>query len=156
TRTQAYDHVFTIPGYYVVNDSGTIYVAPNVAVQLRVTASTFNPNYIYVAGTSNTAGSLQVYMEGATANLGTTDMTQSGRAINMAFFGMPTCTSVNYNGSGDFTGLIYAPEADFHLAGGGSSVVNFVGASVTKTVQINGHYLFHYDESLKNSGFSSG
>ncbi|MDB6068323.1 MAG: hypothetical protein JWR26_4531 [Pedosphaera sp.] len=147
---QSYDHVFTLPGNYVVNDSGTIYVGTNATVTIRATASTFNPNSIYVAGTGSSAGALRIYMEGSSATLGTSDMTQSGLAKNIAFFGMPTCTSVSYKGNGDFTGLIYAPEADFQLAGGGSGIIDFIGSSVSRTVQMNGHYHFHYDESLKS------
>ncbi|MDB6067289.1 MAG: hypothetical protein JWR26_3497 [Pedosphaera sp.] len=153
---QSYDHVFTIPGNYVVADSGTIYVGTNVTVTIRATASTFNPNRVYVAGTGSSAGSLTIYMEGSSATLGTDDMTQSGLAKNIAFFGMPSCTSVSYKGNGDFTGLIYAPEADFQLAGGGSGIIDFIGSSVSKTVQMNGHYHFHYDESLKNFILSNG
>jgi hypothetical protein len=155
-NSQSYDHVFTIPGYYTVNDNGTIYVGPNVAVQIQATASTFNPNYVYVAGTGSSAGSLKIYMEGSTATLGTDDMTQSGLAKNIAFFGMPTCTSISYKGNGDFTGLIYAPQADFQLAGGGNGIIDFIGSSVSKTVQMNGHYHFHYDESLKNFILENG
>ena len=70
---------------------------------------------------------------------------------------MPNCTSLDYKGNGDFyPGVIYAPEADFHLAGGGSSAMDFIGSSVTKTIQMNGHYNFHYDESLKKTGQNLG
>jgi hypothetical protein len=44
---------------------------------------------------------------------------------------------------------MYFPEADFQLSGGGSGILDFVGSSVTKTVQMNGHYHFHFDEALK-------
>ena len=45
-------------------------------------------------------------------------------------------------------GTIYAPHADFTLGGGGKDTIDFVGSSVTKTVKMNGHYKFHYDENL--------
>ncbi len=32
---------------------------------------------------------------------------------------------------------------------GDSTVTDFVGASVSRTVRMNGHFKFHYDESLK-------
>jgi len=55
---------------------------------------------------------------------------------------------------GTFTGVIYAPSAALSLKGGGNSDQDFSGASVTKTVTMNGHFKFHYDESLGrlNSG----
>jgi hypothetical protein len=46
--------------------------------------------------------------------------------------------------------VIYAPDAAFSLGGGGNNNYDFVGGSVTKTVSINGHFNFHYDECLKN------
>jgi hypothetical protein len=145
----SYDHVFMTSGYYQVADDKTIYVGTNVTVKLLVTVD-FSPNYIRVAGDGNTAGQLWVYMAGGSATLGTDDMTESGLAKNLRFYGLPSCTSLKYNGNGDFTGLIYAPSADFQLNGGGSSDVDFIGSSVTKVVQMNGHYHFHYDESLKD------
>ena len=36
--------------------------------------------------------------------------------------------------------------------GGGAQVYDFVGASVTRSVTLNGHYNFHYDEQLEKSG----
>ncbi|HSH14605.1 MAG TPA: hypothetical protein VLD18_01130, partial [Verrucomicrobiae bacterium] len=43
---------------------------------------------------------------------------------------------------------IYAPQAHLSLGGGGSTAYDFVGASVSRTVQMNGHFNFHYDEAL--------
>jgi hypothetical protein len=67
----------------------------------------------------------------------------------MVFLGTPNCTSLKYSGNGDFTGAMYFPEADFQLSGGGSGITDFIGSSVTRTVQMNGHYHFHFDEALK-------
>jgi hypothetical protein len=154
--SQNYDHVYTKAGDYAVNDSGTIYVGTNVAVRLHITVGTFNPNQIYVAGVGATAGKMLAYVESPSVSLGTDDMTQSGVAKNMAFFGTTNCTSLSYKGNGDFTGVIYVPDAAFQLAGGGSGIIDFIGASVSRTVQMNGHYHFHYDESLKNSEWNNG
>jgi hypothetical protein len=153
---KAYNHVFLIAGDYTVTDNGSIYVATNISVRLKVTTSSFSPSAIYVAGTGATAGKLAAYLTGTSATLGTEHMTQSGVAVNMAFFGMPSVTDLAYKGNGDFTGVMYMPSADFHLAGGGSGTIDFIGASVTKTIQMNGHYNFHYDESLKKAPFNNG
>jgi hypothetical protein len=162
-----YAHVFTspldsstTPGNYTIPDSGDIYVGTNVSVRLNITHPNFSPNNIYVAGvTTAEAGKMIGYLNGPpgqSATLGTTDMTQSGKAANLAFLGLPNCTSLSYKGNGDFTGVIYAPEAAFQLAGGGSGIIDFIGSSVTKTVQMNGHYHFHYDENLKKTGPNNG
>jgi hypothetical protein len=151
-----YDHVFSYPGDYSIADNGTIYVGTNVHVRLNITVSTFKPNYIYVAGKGAFAGKMTAYLSGQNATLGTEHMTQSGKAENLAFLGLPTCKDIAYKGNGDFTGVIYAPQADFQLAGGGSGYIDFIGSSVTKTVQMNGHYHFHYDENLKKVGPNNG
>jgi len=66
--------------------------------------------------------------------------------------GLSTNTKLNLSGNSQFTGAIYAPNADFNLGGGGSEVYDFIGSSVTKSVTLNGHYNFHYDEQLEKSG----
>ncbi len=79
-----------------------------------------------------------------------------GNATNFYYFGLPSNTDVSFGGNAAFTGVIYAPQADFHLGGGGSTTYDFVGASVTKTVHMNGHFKFHYDEALRRHGPSRG
>ena len=161
---QAYDYVFPDSPVPVAYDchmpkNGDIYVGTNVSVRLNVSVSKYAPNDIYVAGTGKAAGKLTAFLNGPpgqTCTLGTTDKTQSGLAANLAFLGLPNCTTLNYNGNGDFTGVMYFPEADFHLAGGGGGIIDFIGSSVSKTVQMNGHYHFHYDESLKKVGPNTG
>jgi len=97
---------------------------------------------------------LQIFMEGDTLSLsgGAVIDNASGHADRFYLFGLPTCTSISFGGNGNFYGAIYAPEADFSLGGGGSDTWDFVGASVTKTVTMNGHFYFHYDENLQRVG----
>ena len=42
------------------------------------------------------------------------------------------------------------------MNGGGNNTIDFIGASITKTARLNGHFNFHYDEALKNVGPSRG
>jgi len=152
---KTYDHVFLAPangGFYTLRDSGDIYVGTNVFITVRVVnnVGTFAPNNLFVAGSSTNSGKFVAYVDCPTVNLGTSDQPQSGVAGNMVFMGTPNCTSLNYKGNGDFTGAMYMPEANFQLAGGGSGTpLDFIGSAVTKSVQMNGHYHFHYDEALK-------
>ena len=48
-------------------------------------------------------------------------------------------------------GAIYAPEAVLTLNGGGNNS-NLQGAAIVKSVTLNGHYDFHYDEALASWG----
>ena len=68
------------------------------------------------------------------------------------YYGLPNNTSVDVSGNGTFTGVLYAPSAAMSLSGGGSSDEDFTGAAIAKTVTMNGHFNFHYDEALKKFG----
>ena len=80
----------------------------------------------------------------------------SGHPERFYLYGLPTCTSVTFGGNGSFYGCVYAPEAAFGLGGGGSDTWDFVGSSVTQSVQMNGHYNFHFDENLRAIGPARG
>jgi hypothetical protein len=141
-------------------NSGDIYIGTNRNVVLNVTAPKYAPTTIYCAGTGSSAATLLAFLNGPPGQSCTLnvpgDISQRRLSKDFAFLGLPNCTSLFYNGNGDFTGVMYFPEADFHLAGGGSGIINFIGSSVTKTVQMNGHYNFHYDENLKKVGPNTG
>lgn len=154
-----YDYVFTSDksGNYLIPKSGSIYVATNATVALNVTASSFSPSSIYIAGDGSSSGKLAVYMQGQSLDLSGNDLVEGGNPARLAFYGLPTCTSISFNGNGAFAGVIYAPEADYTLTGSGSSTaVDITGATVTRTVTLNGHFNFHYDENLRNVGPSRG
>jgi hypothetical protein len=101
--------------------------------------------------------SLKIYMSGGTARFaGTGIINENGNAASFYYFGLPGNTSINFAGNFDITGVIYAPLADFQLGGGGATMLDFIGASVTKSVRMNGHYRFHYDENLARNGMARG
>jgi hypothetical protein len=134
-------------GNYTVSGlSGSIYVS-NVSVTLKLTGNA-SPPVVYVAGTGATAGQLTIYMDGPTFSIGGSSFVDGGNATNLTYYGTTNNTQINISGNAAYTGTIYAPEADFKLSGGGTTVYNFVGASLTKSVKMNGHFKFHYDENL--------
>jgi hypothetical protein len=75
-----------------------------------------------------------------------------GYARNLQIYGLPTCTSISVRGGGQFCGTIYAPQADFAGGGGGTSTTHFYGSLITKSVVVNGHCEYHYDENLMVNG----
>lgn len=104
-----------------------------------------------------TNASLIIYMGGASASIGGNGLANlTGNAANFAYLGLPTNTALSFGGNGSFTGVVYAPNANFTLGGGGNDIHDFIGSSVTKTVTMNGHFHFHYDESLANSQWARG
>jgi Tfp pilus assembly protein PilX len=160
-----YDVVFPdspVPKYYDCNmtKSSDMYIGTNCNVRLNVTALKYSPANIYVAGAGTNEAKLMAFLNGPPGQSCTLNSpgnaSKQRLAKDYAFLGLPNCTDLTYNGNGDFTGVMYFPEADFHLAGGGSGTIDFIGSSVTRTVQMNGHYNFHYDESLKKVGPNNG
>jgi len=73
-------------------------------------------------------------------------------ALHFQYYGLPTNTQLNMTGNASFTGVIYAPNTNLKLGGGGNNEYDLVGSTVTKTVAMNGHMNFHYDEALKDWG----
>ena len=156
TSTDTYAHILDDGNYQLssvsmsgnekmlIRGEATLYVTGDVSV-------TGNAQIIILPG-----GSLRLFVAGANADLsGNGVMNQNDDATKFSYYGLPTNTSLRMTGNAAFTGSIYAPNADFHLGGGGADIYDCVGATVTKTVQMNGHFNFHYDERLgRTGGFS--
>jgi hypothetical protein len=105
----------------------------------------------------NTNASLQVYVDAPSAAIGGNGVANNpGNATNFFYYGTEKNTRLAFSGNGEFTGVIYAPYAAFGLNGGGGGTQDFIGASITGTVQMNGHFNFHYDENLEKVGPSRG
>jgi hypothetical protein len=152
-----YDFVLGTSGNWQLPGWGNqaLLVKSNVQAVLLVTGD------ISMAGKSSitiqTGGVLKLYMQGGSASLGGNGILNGNSyATNFFYYGLPSNTSLTLQGNGQFTGVIYAPSADFKLGGGGNNAQDFVGASVTSTVTMNGHFNFHYDESLGNLGGKRG
>jgi hypothetical protein len=98
--------------------------------------------------TIETNASLQLYMAGNSATLaGQGVMNRTGKASAMSYWGLPTNRQVKLQGNSEFTGTVYAPQAELVLGGGGGNITDFSGASVSGSVKVGGHFNFHYDES---------
>jgi hypothetical protein len=149
---------FTSSGDYFTADSNdNILVQPGVTVRLRVDATSFSPNDVHILETNGVSGTLIIYQVSGSCNLRGSNSpdVDSGRARNFWYYGLPGVTSITYGGNSSFTGVIYAPGADLKLNGGGANI-GLIGSSITKTIAMNGHYDFHFDEDLLTSGPSRG
>ena len=148
-----YSYIFKTNGDYFINNlNGNVYVSTNAHVRLKINNSYNTSSQVIRLDVNN--ATLQIFMLGSTFSLGGGALIDnpSGHAERFYLFGLPSCTSISFGGNGNFYGAIYAPEADFTLGGGGSSTWDFVGSSVTKSVTMNGHFNFHYDETLQRVG----
>jgi hypothetical protein len=152
-----YNFVFGGSSFYKVqNLSGKVYVAPGANVVI----------YVPPDGTVNFTGQGQIvlgdgakvklYVGASSATLGGNGVINPGSALNFIYYGLPSNTSLSFNGNAAFTGAIYAPQAAFSLGGGGNNAIDFSGASVTASVTMNGHFNFHFDEALSRLGPDDG
>ena len=163
-----------IPASGTVNGTNYTYVLGNGNYQLSSLGLTGKEEVIVtgnavllVTGNVSMAGqaqiliasnaSLNLYVGGASASLAGNGIANSNsNATNFWYWGLPGNTSLSLSGNAAFTGVIYAPNAAFTLGGGGNNTYDFVGASISASVKMNGHFKFHYDENLARVGPSRG
>ena len=116
-------------------------------------------DFIMAGGSSITilpGASLRLYVGGAKTEI--TTLNNAGNCATFSYFGLPANTSVTLSGNDILLGVIYAPNAEFTLAGSGDPKipVDFQGACAVNTIKFNGHYNFHFDENLRRKGPASG
>jgi hypothetical protein len=138
---------FSTSGDYYIAGSNDILVQPGVTARVRVDTTTFSPANIHIISTNGTSGTLIVYQVSGSASMSGNTTVDSGRPRNFWYYGLPGVTSVTYGGTSSFIGVMYAPEANLTLNGGGNNN-GVIGASITKTITMNGHYDFHFDQDL--------
>ena len=144
-------NTFTSNGYYYVNNSNPIYVAPGVTSVVQVATTSFNPSFVNIGGGTTNSGTLIIYQDSGSATLGGNS---GGGAIgnrpeNFIYYGLTNVTSVTLSGTSTFIGAIYAPEATLTLNGGGKAN-NLEGSAIVYSATMNGHYNIWYDEALAN------
>jgi hypothetical protein len=152
-----YQHVLAT-GNYIMDDldlkgNKAICVSGNAVLYVKADFSISGNAFLYIAP----GGTLTLYVGGATKIAGNGVANAGTCATNFAYYGLPSNTSIDMGGNAAFVGMIYAPNAALSLGGGGaSSDYDFVGASVTASVKLNGHYNFHYDEAVGRNGPTKG
>ncbi len=150
-------HQITTDGYYLINDvsypSATIEVATGVKAAFNVTSTTFSPTSVLIHGGTTNSGTAKIYLNGpaSISIAGNTAIDSSNRPENLWYYGLPSLTSASFSGTSTFVGVLYAPEAGLTLNGGGGNI-GVVGSTVAGRITMNGHYDFHYDESLGTNG----
>ena len=101
--------------------------------------------------------SLKLYVKAPDVSIGGNGIVnENADASTLMYFGLPSNRDIKIAGNGALRGVIYAPDALLTLSGGGNNVLDFMGATITRAVKVNGHYNFHYDEAtarLFNRGF---
>jgi hypothetical protein len=153
TTTDNYNYVLRTGNYqmYSVTMSGdeTMIVLGDAVLYVEGNFSMTGKSRLIIAP----GASLKLYVGGPSAKFaGNGIMNENADATKFSYFGLPSNTELAFSGNASLTGSIYAPNADFTLNGGGNDVYDFVGASVTRSVAMHGHFNFHYDEALGRKG----
>ena len=156
TKGTHYDYAFIHDqtSYDVSSLNGSIYVASNVNVTLKVSDNNATINNLKVAGSGNSAATLTIYMAGTNFTLNGKTTVQNQNATNLCYFGSSSNTSINLNfslnGTTNFYGTIYAPSANVTNTGDYNTNVPyaFTGAVIAGSIQQVGNLKFHFDDHL--------
>ena len=141
TTVTYYNYILDSLNYQIADLSGSVYVRGNAV--LYVTSSANMSGIVIQPGQT-----LKLYSAAANVTLAGN---LNGYASAFQYWGLPSNTSLDIGGNGTFTGTVYAPEAALTMHGGGNNTVDFIGASITQSVSMVGHFNFHYDETLGQS-----
>lgn len=147
-------HSITNSGNYIISDQNPIDIQPGVTAVFNVTTSTgYNPTSIQIHGGTTNSGTAYIYMNGppSLTMAGNSAVDASNRPENLKYFGLPSLTSVSFSGNAQFTGVLYAPEANMTLNGGGNNSLDVMGSLVVNTLTVNGKFMVHYDEALSTN-----
>jgi hypothetical protein len=129
---------------FMITAPTTLWVKGSVS-GLNVVFAGTNASLVLYVGRPATAGDTLSLAGNGTLN-------SPGYARNLQIFGLPSLTSINMQGNAAWTACIYAPNATAICGGGGNNTQDAAGAIVAKGITLNGHWDFHYDESLKATG----
>jgi hypothetical protein len=137
-----YNYILANGNYQLGSFGGKVLVTGNATLLVNDRVQFTGTDFIKI----KPGGSLKLYVAAPTANIGGGGViNQAGVATAFQYFGLPSNTSVSLAGNGELAGFVYAPNADLTLNGGG----NVYGATMTKSLSINGTFSFHFDEALK-------
>jgi hypothetical protein len=134
--------------YYVLlggSISATTITAGKKVVILGVLGSTLQPGLVVGSGAY-----CLIYLDGKINCAGNGAITNNSWAGALQIFSW-TSSPCDLGNSGQTMACVMAPFAPI-LFTGGVSTGNFVGSVIGKTVTVNGHMDFHYDESLGTLG----
>ncbi len=146
--------------WYLGNDnymcSGNVKLQTGDQVMVEGLARVYVTGDFIMSGASSITiapgASLELYVGGATTSIA--KLNNQGNCGNFYYYGLPANTSVSLSGNYLILGNIYAPSADLQLSGGGDPKlpIDFQGSCSVKSIQMNGHFQYHFDENLIRNG----
>jgi hypothetical protein len=147
--TNHYDNVLLANTKYISSalTGQTIVIGANVTLVLPKGLTGAENLFFQYADNYNPG--LTIYAGGTSASIsGNQYINPSGFAGSLLIYCAPSVTSFTLNGNGQFTGVLVAPNANLAMHGGGNSDEDFCGSLMVNSASLNGHFKFHWDESL--------
>ncbi len=95
--------------------------------------------------TLTTSGKVTIYITDTLKVTGGGFVNTGGDPTDLSIL-VTSSGNIDYNGSNDFYGSIYAPDSDVNISGGGQ----FYGAAVGEEIQFSGGSSAHYDLALQD------
>jgi hypothetical protein len=74
------------------------------------------------------------------------------RAESFQYYGTSGNRAVSMQGNAAFCGILFAPDAELSIGGGGNDEIDFLGAIIARIVKVNGKMTFHFDEAVRRLG----
>ncbi len=150
TSSTYYDYVLTGGDYTLTTLNGSVYVSDDsrlyVSSSLNLSGVTIKPGKRF-----------DLYSNAASTSLaGNNTANSDGRATSFYIWGTSNVTSLTLSGNAGLTAAYYAPNATLTCNGGGNNTMDFIGAGIVRSVTMNGHFNFHYDEALGKFGPDRG
>ncbi len=148
---------YFVDGDLVLSQNETLYVSGETRLYVTGNINMKSQNQCYL--TIAPGASLKLYCgtkDGPVVSAQLTQVNTAGNAGSFQFWGLPSNTSINWNGNNTFVGTVYAPEANFSCGGGGNTVYDYQGSCVVGSLTMNGHFNFHFDENLSRIGPPTG
>lgn len=149
-------NVLNINGPVVVRMTPSTGTAISIGGQASIRIqNTYTQNIVTVLPPSVTivtiTPSLEVFTQ-ADVSISGGGVAYSGKPENFKLWGTrpqsnPTAQSLTINGNGVLSGVVYAPNGNISMHGGGNSG-NVFGSMIGKNITITGNSAFHYDEAL--------
>jgi hypothetical protein len=140
---------YYVGGDFTINNNETLYINGNTRLYVTGNFNMKAQNASFISMAPGASLKLYIGQPGGTPVAATfAQVNNSGAAISFSVYGLPTLTTMTWNGNTAFVGNLYAPEADLSLGGGGSTIYDYQGSLTVRSVGMNGHFNFHYDQNL--------
>jgi hypothetical protein len=147
--TNQYDHVLYSGDYVMDTLSGKTLVLGNARLVVKNGINMTGNDELEIAQ----SGSLLAYVDGSSSRItGNGIVNDNGYPVNCQIYFTKNTTDLQIGGNGTIAATVIAPDANVTLNGGGRANTDFMGALMGSSVNLNGHFSFHYDESLGKRG----